>query len=409
MTEQLEPRLERALRDQVLPVGTGMTGEEIVRLGTHRRRRRRRSRWLVAAAAALVVTLGISASGRFTRDPELPEAQLPRQLNGPAPTPTSGPTPISTWGPWRPGIDWNDPKQQVSLTAPVLNAFVNTPTYGDERQFVTARKVGSRGSFATVVKAQVGHEYEIRSYIHNGADPSVGASGTATGVSLYFGRPVKLEKKLELTGYLSAGNVSGVSIDSSVVFEHQSPIGVSYVYGSTRLIYPNSRRVVLRDGVFGRDVFLPGNQLAAGIDKAIYITFRVRIIAPGLKIVHSVSQASANPGDELEHRITVRSVGTLPAEGVIAFVKLNEAEKFIPGSVRWHDQNHRPTPLPVAALDQLNLTNFGTYSAAEGFEITFRTKVLRRCDHVRPAVATARADGVDDVEATARVRVECKH
>lgn len=75
----------------------------------------------------------------------------------------------------------------ATSTTPVFNEFYNVPNgVGDEADFVRLKpKAGTNADYTSTLNAacKVGDLYTVRTYVHNGADPSYNNNGTGTAVA----------------------------------------------------------------------------------------------------------------------------------------------------------------------------------------------------------------------------------
>lgn len=75
----------------------------------------------------------------------------------------------------------------ATSTTPVFNEFYNVPNgVGDEADFVRVKpKAGTNADYTSTLKAacKVGDLYTVRTYVHNGADPSYNNDGAGTAVA----------------------------------------------------------------------------------------------------------------------------------------------------------------------------------------------------------------------------------
>ena len=147
---------------------------------------------------------------------------------------------LATWGPARPTFDYNDPTGRLgSLTGPVFNSMKNTPTYGDEFNFTTAKKT-SDATWSNDLAVKDGDEVEIRLYIHNNANTSTNASGlgVATGVKAGIDLPEdQYSLKNEPIGFVNADNSTPKGVwDGTVISSADGKkFKLNYVKGSAKL------------------------------------------------------------------------------------------------------------------------------------------------------------------------------
>lgn len=166
-----------------------------------------------------------------------------------------------------------------------LNAVVNNPTHGDERNFVLIREVGG-GEFTDEVTLQPGREYEVYNYYHNNASATLNASGKglATDVRLRVLLPAVVQPSTtaSIVGTLSSPEAVPTQIEDSVSVTTEHPVQMSFVAGSA-VVHSNGPvnsavlpDTLVKDGAllgFDRlDGVLPG-----GTEHAGYILYRVAV------------------------------------------------------------------------------------------------------------------------------------
>src|SRR5690606_5615290 len=117
----------------------------------------------------------------------------------------------AAWGPDRPVFDWNNPNDRKgSLNGPVFNSFINTPTYGDERNFTTASPAGT-AQWRDGNTVTPGQEVEVRVFVHNNANVETNDEdshfvGVARNTRVRVAIPDGVANGFDVTGYVSADN-----------------------------------------------------------------------------------------------------------------------------------------------------------------------------------------------------------
>ncbi len=97
------------------------------------------------------------------------------------------PAVFAVWGPNRPAYDYNDPIGRLgSTTGPVFNSMKNTPTYGDEFNFTTARKT-TDATWSNDLKVKDGDQIEIRVLIHNNGNSDLNTNGISVAKGVKAG------------------------------------------------------------------------------------------------------------------------------------------------------------------------------------------------------------------------------
>lgn len=336
----------------------------------------------------------------------------------------------AAWGPSRPVFDYNDPAQRVgSLTGPVFNSFINTPSYGDERNFTTASPAGTAqwrdGNVATP-----GQEMEVRVYIHNNANPSLNDAehnyvGIARNTRVRVDVPTGMANGFDVTGYVSADNSAPQQVyDSTPLTNNQRAFSLSYVPGSAR-IYNNgpwAGGVPLSDDVVGTNGAPIGYDALNGnfpgcFEYEAVVTIRVRVNAPELEFTKQVTTPGstdwrerivAQTGDTVSWLITYNNTGDDVLNDVTIRDVMPEGVTLVPGSITVFDPA-RPNGqvLNDTALGAGGV-NLGNYAPGGGGYVRFRTTVNQEppAECVATNVAYGRATNVPEQEDDATVVIE---
>lgn len=139
-----------------------------------------------------------------------------------------------------------------SADGPVFNSFVGTPSYGDQRAFLDARRIDDTepGSYADSLRSVNRGERRLvlRMYVNNNADPETNSDGLGlarnTRVRLFV--PKKRADGVVVYGYITADNARQV-VDSAS-FSAELPFRLRYRPG-TAVQYRNSERRQLSDTI----------------------------------------------------------------------------------------------------------------------------------------------------------------
>ena len=138
-------------------------------------------------------------------------------------------TAAMAWGPSRATYTIEKPADRVTF-----NAITNNPNYGDERNFVIARKTtDAANQWKDVVDVDSDGEYFIRMYVHNNAAANLKL--VAENVTAKASVPNQSAKEITLQGQISASNSKPATVWDQVVFKSASKnFTVSYVAGSAK-------------------------------------------------------------------------------------------------------------------------------------------------------------------------------
>lgn len=165
------------------------------------------------------------------------------------------------WSPSRHVFDWHDNAERLgSLVGPVLNSFVRTPGYGDERAFFDARRTDQSGRniYRDPLRSPTDGSSTVvmRAYVHNGANPATNESGS--GVSektrIRIDLPTGSGTALRSRAYLESDNAVVRKVTDTIVFVDRVPFSIRYRPGSARLY----------NGAHGNGLPLPDDIVSVG-------------------------------------------------------------------------------------------------------------------------------------------------
>ncbi len=150
---------------------------------------------------------------------------------------------VSAWGDNTAGGQGRPNYTKAQIDAGALgdkitfNSISDNTTYGDEKNFVTARKYNDtdlshkwQGSDITV---EDGGEYVIRMYVHNNSPK--GYNAIARDVRTYFKIPNYSAKTVKVTGYLDSSNATPTEYWDHVNFNSDTAFHLEYVKGSAEI------------------------------------------------------------------------------------------------------------------------------------------------------------------------------
>ncbi len=318
-----------------------------------------------------------------------------------------------------------------SLTGPVFNSFINTPSYGDERAFLDARRTDqtAAGSYQNVLNNVTDGSKEVilRTYIHNNANQSTNASGlgVAKNTTVRVALPTGTAQALRARSYISASNATPRMVEDTVDLVSNKKFRVEYIPGSA-ILYNNSafkegKRLpnsVVTSGTLIGDDALDGN-LPGCFEYEAVVHVRVKIIVeeeapkPELDISKKVrvkgtsdwkETVDAKPGDTVEWLIDVDTKGAGVNRNIITRDVLPPHVTLVPGTVRWIDAQQNAVQNDKPLFD--GGINVGNYGANSGFYMMFATKVggdFEECQIRIRNVAYARSDQNPEENDTADV------
>jgi uncharacterized repeat protein (TIGR01451 family) len=287
-----------------------------------------------------------------------------------------------------------------SMNGPVFNSFINTPSYGDERSFVDARRSDqtATGSYKNVLAdvTKGSKEVVVRMYIHNNANTSTNASGlgVAKNTKVRLALPTNDGDALRAVGYISADNATPKVVEDTVDFTSTEKFSVAYKPGSA-IIYNNgplngkpiSDTVVTTGAPIGHDQ-LNGNfpgcfEFEAVVQVTLTVTPKGQ---PDLDLTKQVrkpvagqtggwtTEVNAKPGEQVEWLLNTKNGGQASMTDVVTRDVLPPHVKLVPGSVKFVNAKGSQA-LSDGPLFQSGY-NAGRYDANDNTLITFKTTVL---------------------------------
>jgi uncharacterized repeat protein (TIGR01451 family) len=313
-----------------------------------------------------------------------------------------------------------------SMTGPVFNSFINTPSYGDERAFLDGRKsdagVGSNADQINDVTSGT-KEVVLRTYVHNNANQNLnaGGNGVATGAKVRVALPTGTSQVLRARSYISANNAAQVEDTADLVGSQQ--FSVEYVAGSAKLLrgtaqYGLSDSIVTTGALIG-DKTMDGN-LPGCFDYAalVEIKVRVNVATYDLNIDKQVRKhvpgqtgnwtnaVNAVPGDKIDYLVNTTNGGTAVLNEVTTRDVLPNHVQLVPGSVKYYVSG---TP-----YQQNDVTVFGgginggKYNPSNNTLIVFTVTVLgdfTECAKTVRNVAYAKSSTTPEINDTADVTI----
>lgn len=286
-----------------------------------------------------------------------------------------------------------------SLTGPVFNSFINTPSYGDERAFLDARRSDqTTGDVYKNVLNDVtdgSKEVVVRMYIHNNANQSTNASGlgVARNTRARIALPTGTSQSLRARGYISADNATPKLVEDTVDLVGKEDFNVSYINGSARL-YDNDNfknGAVVSDSIVSDSGALIGSDALDGNMKGCFeyeavVEIKLKVTPkanPNVKLIKEVrkkgekewkKEVQAKPGEQVEWLLTTDNTGQAVLNDVVVRDVLPPHVKLVSGSVKWIDAVQNATQGDKPLFD--GGINVGNYAPGGGFYVMFTTDVL---------------------------------
>lgn len=220
---------------------------------------------LIGGAAAGVVLL-LDAGDKTIRAVE--EALAHPAQPGKAQAESAG------WWPERKGFSYAPCEQPGEIcgssTGPVFNSFVATPSYGDERPFLDARRSDQTqsGAYENILRdvTEGSSTVVLRIYVHNNADPETNATGLgiARGTRVRVGVPNVSATALQATASITADNARPRRVQDTVQLTASRRFRVAYIPGSA-WVYSNEGRFRLSDSIVSQTGAQVGTRRPDGI------------------------------------------------------------------------------------------------------------------------------------------------
>ncbi|MBI2797887.1 DUF11 domain-containing protein [Candidatus Saccharibacteria bacterium] len=259
---------------------------------------------------------------------------------------------VADWSPERPVKQYTPGVAGFDYVT--FNSFVGTPNYGDEREFYTVKDAAntSEGGFTDNMQVREGQELLMRTYVHNGADSSLNASGAgiARNTKVKILVPAGNDTALRSISYISASNAQPGTVAASVDLKSTQPFNLEYEQGSATA-YTNSvpGGYKLADSIVGDGAPIgetgPDGNVKGCFQYGLLVTIKVKVTASNLKINKEISvpgsgnwqkTMAAKPGDIVKYNINYKNTGNAVMRQVVVTDKLPQYVDIVPGSVKMY-------------------------------------------------------------------------
>ncbi len=338
------------------------------------------------------------------------------------------------YGPDRPKIyDWNVEADRTGATTPTFNSFINTPTYGDERNFtrlapVVANQKPTDADFSNEnVAATAGNEYWVRIFVHNDAnqglnDAAHNFAGLAKNTRVRLAIAEGQANGVDVMGYVSADNANPKIVwDSGTFVNSTQRFAVQYVPGSTQIVnQANTNGLVItnNDIVSANGVQIGYSQMNGDMpgcfEFSAYVYAKVKVTIPQVQVNKTVKAIGATdwletmavkPGDKISWKLDVQNLGGADATNVTIRDTLPAGLTLDPGSILFVSSEFPAgKALPDTALGSGG-TNLNTFAPNGNGAIFLRTVVgnppTDACEIVNTAFV--KGDNIAESSDTAKV------
>jgi uncharacterized repeat protein (TIGR01451 family) len=242
--------------------------------------------------------------------------------------------------------------------------MINTPTYGDERNFTSARKVGD-ATWSNDLKVTSGDEVEIRVYIHNNANTSTNASGLGIAKDVKAGVDIPLNQygtRNEPIGFVNASNSQPKEVfDSTLISSSDGKkFKLEQVKNSSILTQRDNNtpiRTTLSDSFVGTNGTSVGSQPGSATDGRWlgcyehigWVITKVKVIGepqpetPNFTIKKYVNGEDAQDnntavkvkaGEQFEYKVDVTNTGDTELKNVKAWDTLPTGVSYVDNTLK---------------------------------------------------------------------------
>ncbi len=356
------------------------------------------------------------------------------------------------WNKYNSSVSCTDPSNAYgrcgSMTGPVFDSFINTPSYGDEENFnqiapVVNGQSPQDATYSGTATATPGEEYWVRTLVHNDANQNLncepqhddattddctqvdpGSPSIATGTTVKVAIANGVANGVDIMSYISANNSTpGTIWDSSTLQNNNQAFSVSYVNGSAVIYnnaYPNG--LPLSDNIDSANGTPIGYQQMDGnlpgcFNYSAYVYVKVLVQAPALQIQKEVradstaawsSNITTTAGSTVQWKIVFTDSGSTDDNDLTIRDALPNGLTIVPGSIKWYDANNNGTILQDTSLGSggVDLGNYAPATSGPNGEIVFDTTVSNPAPTCTITnTGYGRADNVPEVSSSASLTI----
>lgn len=270
---------------------------------------------------------------------------------------------FAVWGPNRPAFDYTDPVgRKGSLNGPVFNSMKNTPIYGDEFNFTTARKI-TDATWSNDLKVVAGDQIEFRVLVHNNANSSTNESGLGIAKDVKAGIDLPQNQfgtANEPIGFVNASNSTPKEVfDSTRISTADGKrFKIDYIEGSAKLTTAGNKAgfpsgVTISDAFVSKTGTPIGSNAINGVWPGCFeyygwITIRATVIGepqpqPNYTIKKYVNDQDAQDnnsavkvktGEQFEYRVDVTNTGDTELTNVKAWDVLPAGVSYVDNTLK---------------------------------------------------------------------------
>ena len=277
-----------------------------------------------------------------------------------------------------------------------FNSFTGVPNIGDERNFFNGSYPNGTAFTDPMPQVKNGDVLTLEVYVHNGADPSLNASGAgiAKNTKVRVALPGSVAKNQQATAYISADNAQPQTVYDTLDFgaANGGMFGLSYVPGSAHIQgnYINASlpdSVVTSGATIGTDAL--NGQVKGCFQQMVYVTLKVKVNMPEYNLTKQVSVKNKTStwaksdnvvaGDTADWLLTFKNNGSTPLNSVAIVDQVPAGLTVVSGSVKLTNGNYpNGYTFPNSAVIDNGRTislNIGNYNPGIIAYITYQTTV----------------------------------
>lgn len=297
---------------------------------------------------------------------------------------------LASFSPDRPTKVYNGPGTP-GFDKPTFNSFTNVPNIGDERTFFNGMYPGGTALTDPLAQVQSGDVLTLQVYVHNDADPSLGAAGVAKNTSVKVVLPSGIAKSQQASATISASNAASVSDTLDFGAANGGFFQLQYVPGSAH-VRGNYINTSLPDSLVTTGATIGTNALDGNLkgcfQQEVLVTLQVKVNMPQYQIEKHVRAAGATswdktvtskPGDTDQWLITFNNNGQTALNAVNVVDQVPAGLTVVPGSVKLINGNYpNGYTYPSNAIQDNGRTvnvGLGNYDPGINAFVRFDTKV----------------------------------
>ncbi|MDB5168996.1 MAG: exported protein of unknown function [Candidatus Saccharibacteria bacterium] len=279
---------------------------------------------------------------------------------------------------------------------PTFNSFTNVPNIGDERNFFNGLYSDSSAYTDPMPQVKDGEVLTLEVYVHNGADPSLNASGVgiAKDTSVRVALPGTTAKNQQAEAFISSSTASPTVVSDTLDMGAANGgfFSLAYVPGSAH-IKGNYIDAALPDTIVGSGAKIGTDALNGDVkgcfEQMVVVTIKVKVNMPRYSInkkVDIVNQThawvdteNAKGGQSAAWQIGFTNTGATTLSHVDIVDQVPAGLTVVPGSVKLVNGNYPAgTPISDSAIQDNGRTvhvNIGDYAPGDNAYLYYTTTI----------------------------------